>query len=324
MEKPRKFGKFNSDAFKGKHKELAGFTCTYDASTRADQYERTTDYTVECLKKDCVFPKDIGKCMLSLTDPDTDVWMPKPRKINEEEKNNPELTEMMKQLKNEEIKQYMKRIQMLDHNKCNAYALIQGQCSPLLRAKLKGQDDWETIKENSETVLLLKSIKVWMMNHQDCNYQIMSTLNIVHAVLNMYQYRHETLEDFRTRFETAIEVVAHIVVDFAKCLTKLTNSIIKESDCAVATKDQIETAEKKAYEKFQAVMFLKAADKSCYEAILTQLDNLYSGGLDQYPENITEAYNVLNNWKREAGNNETPYNDGIKYIVYNKLMSGMC
>lgn len=114
----------------------------------------------------------------------------------------------------------------------------------------------------------------------------------------MYQYRHETLEDFRSRFETAIEVVVHIGVGFSKCLTKLTNRIIKESDLdrAVATKDQILTAQKKDYDKFQAVKFLKAADKSRYEAILTQLDNIYSSELDQYPDNITETYDRLNNW----------------------------
>lgn len=310
-----KNNKVGDDGFKGKHKDLSGYVYTYDASTRADQYEKVTERIAEHLKDKCQFPDDLEKCLLSLKEPNTDEWMPKPGKLTDEQKADPEMVEMRKQIRTEEVKEYMLRKRMFKSDKSKAYTIVLGQCSPALKAKLKGQDTWEDIGSKSDVVMLLKSIKVWMMNQQESSCPTVSTLLTILNMFKMTQLRYETLEDFRTRFESAVEVIEHIGVDFGKCLTKMVNAVLKNGNLtrSNATGGQISAAEKVAYEKFQATAFLRAADKSRYEPVLTHLENHYASGLDQYPANITEAYNRLDNWKRNKGLNETPYNDGITF-----------
>ena len=45
------------------------------------------------------------------------------------------------------------------------------------------------------------------------------------------------------------------------------------------------------------VSFLKRSDKTRYGALWAKLENQYTGGSDQYPDNITTAYNMLLNYK---------------------------
>lgn len=314
-DKSKKFGKPSDSDFKGEHADLAGYTYTYDPHTRTDQFDRTTKFIVEYIKKECQFPKDIAKCLLSLTEPNTDEWRPKSQTLTEKEKGDTDLVEMLRQIKNEEVKRYVRRKEVLEDNKCMAYTLILGQCSKALKAKLKGQDDWEACEENSDVIQLLSSIKVWMMNHQDTLYPTMASANTISTIFKMYQYRHENLEDFRTRFETAVEVFDHIGVNFGAGLTKLTNEVLAESKLRreTATLEQLKEAEKKSFERLTACLFVKAADRTRYDAIITQLENLYAGGLDQYPKTITEAYSRLSVWKRDTKRSETPFNDGITF-----------
>ena len=46
-----------------------------------------------------------------------------------------------------------------------------------------------------------------------------------------------------------------------------------------------------------AVAFLKRADRKRYGALWSELENNYTRGQDQYPVDITSAYNLLLNYK---------------------------
>lgn len=319
-----KNAKVGAEGFKGKHKDLSGYVYTYDASTRADQYEKVTEHIAEHLKGNCQFPDDLEKCLFSLKEPNTDECMPKPKKMTDQKMADPDIIEMRKQIRTEEVKEYMLRKRMFKSDKSKSYTIILGQCSPALKAKLKGQDTWEDIGNKSDVVMLLKSIKVWMMNQQESSCPTVSTLLTILNMFKMSLFRYEKLEDFRTRFESAVEVIEHIGVDFGKCLTKMVSKVLKNGNLTLsnATREKISAAEKVAYEKFQAAAFLRAADKSRYEPVLTHLENHYASGLDQYPENVTEAYNRLENWKRNKAFTETPYNDGITFAQGSAAASG--
>ena len=46
-----------------------------------------------------------------------------------------------------------------------------------------------------------------------------------------------------------------------------------------------------------ALSFLKRADKARYGSLWTELDNQYKRGTDQYPKDLTAAYNMLLNYR---------------------------
>lgn len=164
----------NSSGFKGHCPELAGYVYTYDAGTRADQYQKTTEFIVEYLKWGAEFPNDLSKCMLTRTEPDIVSWKPTARVLTEQERDaereNPELRKFNESIMNEEVKEYAMRKRKFRKNKCHAYTLVFGQCSEALKSKLQGVENWNKITTDGDLVGLLKAIKVLMINHQDTCY----------------------------------------------------------------------------------------------------------------------------------------------------------
>ena len=60
-----------------------------------------------------------------------------------------------------------------------------------------------------------------------------------------------------------------------------------------------------ARDKTLAIAFLKRVRESKYGALVTDLENQYTRGTDQYPNDLTAAYNMLLNYRPQ---NERGYN----------------
>lgn len=218
------------DAFRGDHKDLQGFTYTYDSAARANQYDKTTKKITEWVEKELTFCKDIWRVMSTLKEPDTNSWKPTAPDKDKE------MTKMEESLFNEEVKEYVLRKRTYENNTFKVYSIVLGQCSEAMKAKLEGQDDWEDIHEKHDLLQLLKSIKVWMLNQQSDRNPVLSTYSAIAGMFKIRQNRHEELPEFRKRFVAAKEVLEHIGVSMGAALTKIT-------DCAL-TKDGKEARDK--------------------------------------------------------------------------------
>ena len=50
-------------------------------------------------------------------------------------------------------------------------------------------------------------------------------------------------------------------------------------------------------EKLEATMFLMGSDKKRYSLLLLDLENSYTTGYDKFPENLSDAYTLMTNYK---------------------------
>jgi hypothetical protein len=71
----------------------------------------------------------------------------------------------------------------------------------------------------------------------------------------------------------------------------------------------------KAQDKFLATAFLNGADHSCYGRLLDRLQNDYLQGQDRYPKTLTNAYDLLTNWKPESQQNDTNASNGLSFTT---------
>lgn len=306
--KPQSHGHGNSQPFRGEHEDLKGFVYTYDSAARANQYEKTTEKVAEWTKKELSFCMDIWRSIIDLKEPQMETWKPKAPVDGGDM--------LEKAIFGESVKEYMLRKRTYDNNRSKVYTVVLGQCSEAMKAKIEGQDNWEIIHREHDLVKLLKSIKVWMLNQQGARSPVQATYSSLMAVFRMRQNRHEELIEFRKRFVAATQVLEHIGVKFGGALEKIANKILKEDkklERSDATKDDIKEAEEKALEKLLAVAFINAADRARYQEVTTDLENEFLKGSDQYPEDITSAYNMLTNWKQSTQHTTTPFNDGISF-----------
>lgn len=298
----------STQVFRGDHEQLKGHVYTYDANARPNQYDKTTEKIRDWAKKELAFSMDIWRSIKNLQEPDCKTWKPKFPEDPKDDEAKSEYTE--------ELKEYMIRKRTYVNNKAKVFTVVLGQCSESMKAKLEGQEDWESIYDAHNLVELLKGVKAWMLNQQGARSPVMATYSSLAAIFRLKQARHEDLVEYRKRYTAATQVLDHVGVKLGGALQKLANGILKEYDGverSTASTDQIQRSEEKALNRLLAVAFLSSADSNRYHEVTTNLDNEYLKGSDQYPEDITSAYYMLANWTKAVQTNATPFNDGVSF-----------
>ena len=178
---------------------------------------------------------------------------------------------------------YVTRCEILKSNLQATYAVIWGQCSEAMKAKLQGLEKYETARNECDCAWLLTQIKA--IRHK------FASLN--DAYTNFYLHRQqaeESLADYLHQFRENVDVLEHyggsIGVD--KGSQEL---IVKYLDPDESTSSD----EKKrlSRERALAIQFLRGAGRKRFGNLMIELENQFSRGTDQYPPDVTAAYGML-------------------------------
>jgi hypothetical protein len=205
-----------------------------------------------------------------------------------------------------EVDMYVKQRETYENNKCALYSVIWGQCSEAMQGKIKSDEDYKKTHEDSNGLKLIKVIK-------GITYKFESQKNIYLALDNdkctfysHHQGPEETNVNYMSKFKNTVEVIERyggnigddkvLITEELKVALKSTNQGV----LSTATAKQIETATLTARRKSHAIAFLKRTDKHRYGQLVTDLEYQYTRGNDQYPTGVTEAYNLIVNFKRTA------------------------
>ena len=84
----------------------------------------------------------------------------------------------------------MKREGILDENLQKAYSLIFGQCTKLLKSKLKSSVNWDAMSSTYDMFALLEAIKTIIYKFKDQKYLPISLHN---AKTNFYNFQEGTM-----------------------------------------------------------------------------------------------------------------------------------
>jgi len=309
-DRPKKSGKTPTaqDAFRGKHKDLAGWVYTYDTAARAYQYAKTTEAIADWVQVNMRNPSDVRNLIMKLESPETKKWIPKkPIDIEDEE------TRTM--IFSGEVKKYLKRKDDFENNKSNLFGIVLGQCNDALLSKLKSTDGWDTMEKESDLLGLLKQIKVWLLNTEGSRSPTAGAYSAIQALFKIRQHKYESLEDYRKRFTAATEVLDHIDINLQKALVGLTNTRMREDGNvgALQTPVTVKAAEKMVLEKFLAYSFIAGADKVRFGNVLVYLENEFVAGSDKFPKDLTAAHNYLENIKHATVYTDNSANDGVSF-----------
>ena len=108
-------------------------------------------------------------------------------------------TALLKIILNKKIDIYVKREGILEKNLQKAYSLIHGQCTKLLKSKLKTSANWDTVSSQYDMLGLLDAIKTIIYKFEDQKYL---PLSLHHAKRNFYAFRQGNLAnpDYLYRF----------------------------------------------------------------------------------------------------------------------------
>ena len=269
-----------SGIFKGNAADMNGnvFQC-FNENENKNQFNKTVEALGEYIAKNMKYAGDMMPLTKELVLP----VIEEPDDLASSETSKLRIT-----LWERKVEGYSVRLDHLESNLKAAYAVIWGQCSEAMKAKIRSLPDFSTHDKNSDCVWILKEIKGIMLRFEGQRYIFLSLYDAhQHAYYHYRQGPDTSLSKYLEDFQGLIDVLEHY------------GGSIGHDDGLVAV-TQGGTPEKKkqaSRNKAVALAFLRQADRKRFGALWADLENQFSRGNDQYPTDLTAAYSMLVNYK---------------------------
>jgi hypothetical protein len=230
------------------------------------------------------------------------------------------------------MKTYMKRADKMEANIRAIYTIVWGQSSPMMQSKLESLDDYSGRSTDYDCVWLLKEIQG--ITHQfEGTHNVFISLN--DAWCNYYCYHQglqQSLHDYLKEYQSLVHILEYYGATIGADRPYIV--VVKEKlKAALPPSISVEDLHKRALAgaKLQtiAMAFLKRANRRPYGALWSELENIFSRGLDQFPMDLTSAHSLLLNYKAPPitraphhGRSEEDATTGISFLQDSRNVPG--
>ena len=204
----------------------------------------------------------------------------------------------------EELKEFVKERKNMSKALRSLFSVIWGQCSPSVTTRLlaiEGLQDW---KENGRVDELLKTIRQVMVQHQHrrCAY-----VTLFRELRQFYAYRqrdNQTLHKYLEVFQVQVENIKRSGGSLGE--HDIYVQEMMDRDQLLPTENGVSAPVMKKYvesaqQKFLAIAFLLGGRVEQYGDLIRDLENDYLKGKDFFPDNTTDAYNLMSNYVQRKG-----------------------
>jgi hypothetical protein len=254
----------------------------FSESKNEKQFSKTYEMLGQYAAKELQYSGDLDSLFNNMGD------IKKPT-LKEPEDISPDATTIQKQISAEKVKVFVQRTLILENNLKAMYAVIWGQCSENMQNKVKTLEGFKEAQRDNDCVWLLKSIRQITYNFEDHKYLYSSLLEAELNYMTYKQSEHESvavyLENFRARYEVFEHYGGSIGQHIASLKAVPGDKLMDKERLAISR------------EKTLAHMFLRHSDPKRFDLLLTDLDNHYSRGNNQFPVTLQAAYTMLAEYK---------------------------
>lgn len=108
-----------------------------------------------------------------------------------------------------EVNKYWDQKMTLTNNLIAMFAIMWGQCSSNMKAKLQSVDKFEVKKTTSDVKWLLKEIKGILFTFNKRKYMHISLQQVVHKYYTFKQGPKQSIADYLEKFRFIVKVVEH-------------------------------------------------------------------------------------------------------------------
>jgi len=236
---------------------------------------------------------------------------PKPDKVS--------LAATIKDIDDEDVRTlknlYWKSIQDYANAKRSVYEILWLNCTTRLQGKLREDPDFEQYSTAKDLKHLWKSIEILCTRSTRTSNATQLQLLATRRFNSFHQKEEERTDDFYQRFLHEYDAYkasgcSLINFDFTPFL-----DASKESEF----KDAIEKEE----QRLLAANYLQKINKVRYSTLIDKLENDLCLGIIQYPEQLTEAYEISLEWRVEGqlvaipNNSKGTKNDDVAFVANN-------
>jgi hypothetical protein len=175
---------------------------------------------------------------------------------------------------------------------------MHGQCTDYLKAKLESLAGFPTMKENFNVFELINAVKGVTFRLEDSNYHLEALHDAKIRFYTLLQGKDVDNANYLELFKMHVAVVEQfggaIARDPVVVLRELEFMGIDKDN---ASKDEILKARKAGEDKYLGMALVKRAARNRYSRLMGDLVNQFTTGHNNYPQNITVAYNLLINYR---------------------------
>ena len=182
---------------------------------------------------------------------------------------------------------YMKRRSILDENLHKSYSLLLGQCTDLLKRKLKQSNEWNVSSTTYDFLILIRIIRTITFKFDEQKYL---PIALHQAKSKFYNIRQGSLSnaEYLEKFNNVFDIVTayngqlnyQAITDIA---TKTAHAGV-DYDTPTAPQQAIFQENEKYM--YLACTFLCQSDRKRYGRLLEELENYYTKVNSNYPTNI--------------------------------------
>ena len=289
--KPQVKPQSTSTKFRGNCAELQGYVFDCSDYKQADNYVTTLKRIGEHVGSTYKHGGDIRVSIIN--EKQAVIAVPKAPKYEDEDNLTGE-EQVMKMIFKGEIDAYIKRKGILADNVQKAYSLVLGQCTDLLQSKLKQQATWAEVSNDQDVIRLISLIKSITFKFED---QKFLPLALYQAKANLYNMRQGNLSnhDYLQRFNNLVDVATaykgqlhdQAIVDI------VTEKLFQVKYADLDPEDQV-TVQAASADLYLSTMFIYQSDRRRYGKLSEELENSFTKGNDDYPDNLVSAYHLIN------------------------------
>lgn len=172
------------------------------------------------------------------------------------------------------------------------FALIWGQCTEALQAKLQGLDNYDQLNEESDVLVLLKEMRKIAFNFQMHKYSHLALNETKQRFYHLIQGKSTSNQDYLKKSNNIVNVIEHcggqIGGEPGPLESTLTNLGYNANDFTLM---EFMEAYEVVKEEHLAVCFLYGADRIRYGDLMRSFENSYIEWNDRYPKTLNDAYN---------------------------------
>jgi hypothetical protein len=213
-----------------------------------------------------------------------------------------------------QINEYIKREATLQENMQKAYYLILGQCTELLKAKLKQFNEWYRLSSTFDVLGLTRLIKSICFKFHEQKFLLVSLHQAKHS---FYSLRQGTMTnaDYLEKFTNLADIASSYGGDIldASVLEYCRNRLHPGTVSADQTDNESAIVHLTAKNLCLATAFLLQCDRRRYGKLLEDLENDFTKGHNNYPLGMVKAYQLLNEYKQWKSTPSAPQSEGVVF-----------
>jgi hypothetical protein len=182
-------------------------------------------------------------------------------------------------------------------NRQKLFSLVWQQCTESMHAKIKAHREYQTIERTLNGIELLRVIKLICFNIEDEKY-IPQKVHETKAAFYHLKQGKESDQAYQIKFMNTVQVIEQCGASLGE--DPMTRAMVCKdlqynSKTTVAT--EIAEISKTVRDYTLGAAFILGADSNRYSRMIKELKNASLAGRDEWPKNVTEAYNYLSKWE---------------------------